>query len=83
MSTASTVGHHAPEVVIGTNKGQPECGDATRGVPVGVRRCAGEGSRGAASINPNKVVFSVGSEPTLFMRGILEGVGAAPTLVVR
>jgi len=29
-----------PELGIGTNEGQPECGDATKSVPVRFRRCA-------------------------------------------
>ena len=47
--------------------------DATRGVPVGVQKVCRQGESRRCEHQPDKVVFSVGSEPTLFMRGILEG----------
>ena len=47
--------------------------DATRGVPVGVQTVCRRGEPRRCEHQPDKVVFSVGSEPTLFMRGILEG----------
>lgn len=47
--------------------------DATRGVPVGVQTVCRRGEPRRCEHQRDKVVFSVGSEPTLFMRGILEG----------